>query len=422
MITAERTVSYDELDRAANGVASIVTASDGFGSHPVAFWGDRSVATVAAVWGLPRAGVAAVALDSRLPPAVAMGATRSAGVRGLWVAPEGGIDRLIERGASASETARPEVSYVVSTSGSGGKPKGVALTDDNVRASVAASRFRLGNGSDDRWLCVLPLHHVGGLSILWRQAEAGGAVVLHERFDANAVADALGDVTFASVVPVMLRRILAVDGRDWSGLKTVLVGGAHSDVELLETARKRGIPAVPTYGMTETCSQIATPLPQAPLDGTLGEPLQGAEIRVVADGRPVIGVEGRIEVRGPMVSPGYVGEPTRAADDWLITNDLGILDDDGHLRVLGRSDRVIVTGGENVHPAAVERLLGRNPSILTCRVFGEPDQEWGTRVVAEVQTDLDAATLEAWAEDRLPPGMRPRHWRIVDHPVDKLTS
>ena len=419
VITAERTVSYGELDRAADGVASIISASGSLGSRAVAFWGDRSIETVAALWGIPRAGVTAVAVDPRTAPAVAMEATEAAGVRGLWATPAGGFDRLLDRGAATPTASRPDASYVVPTSGSEGSPRGVLLTDDNLAAAVTGSRERLGNGPDDAWLCVLPLFHVGGLSILWRQAESGAPVVLLDRFDPAAAAAALDNVTFASFVPVMLRRIVDTK-REWDGLTAVLVGGAAADDRLLATARSAGIPAIPTYGMTETCSQIATPSPGAPLDGSVGPPLPGAEIRVTDGGVSVVGSEGRIEVRGPMVSPGYVGGPERGTDEWLTTSDLGVLDHDGRLSVVGRADRVIVTGGENVHPAAVERLLAGHPAVRASRVFGLPDTEWGMRVVAEVETDVGVEVLEAWAAERIPPNVRPREWRVVDRLSDKI--
>ncbi len=420
VITAERTVSFAELDRAANGVASILSASGSLGSRAVAFWGDRSIETVAAVWGIPRAGVTAVAVDPHAAPAVAMEATRAAGVRGLWVAPTGGFDRLLDRAAEHPTMSRPDASYVVFTSGSEGRPRGVLLTDDNVAAAVAGSRERLGNGPGDAWLCVLPLFHVAGLSVLWRQAESGAPVVLLDRFDAAAVAAALDTVTFASLVPVMLQRVLDVGG-EWADLVAVLIGGAAADDRLISTARSAGIPAVPSYGMTETCSQIATASPGGTLDGSVGLPLPRAEVRVMAGDAVVVGAEGRIEVRGPMVSPGYVGEPLRPKEAWLRTGDLGLIDDLGRLTVLGRADSVIITGGENVHPGAVEAELRVHPDIRGVRVYGIADEEWGAIVAADVETDLSVAELDAVAV-RLSPAMRPRRWAKVARVYDKLDS
>ena len=416
IVTGDRTIVYAELDAAASGVADVLLSSGTLGTHPVAFWGERTPEAVAAAWGIPRAGVAAVPVDPRLPPATAMEATRSAGVRGLWTAPDGGFERLVGRRAD-----RPEKDLgglVVMTSGSEGAPKGVVITPDNIAASVSGSRRRIGNGPDDAWLCVLPLFHVGGLAILWRQAEAGAPVMLHGRFEPAAAASALAQAAFASFVPVMLKRVLG-EGARGSGEGAVLVGGAAVDRGLLERARDAGIRAVPTYGMTETSSQIATPAPQDPLDGTVGEPLPGAEIRVVRDGEPVVGGEGRIEVRGPMVSPGYVGEQPRREDAWFATGDVGVMTGEGRLRVLGRADAVIVTGGENVHPAGVEAALRRLGPIADARVFGVPDDEWGMVVAAEVETEATVADLDELAR-ALPPAWRPRRWEIVERVRGKL--
>jgi O-succinylbenzoic acid--CoA ligase len=207
----------------------------------------------------------------------------------------------------------------------------------------------------------------------------------------------------------MLRRVMAAGGAGGEGLRAVLVGGAASHVGLLDGARRVGIPAVPTYGMTETCSQIATPDPSDPPDGTVGPPLEGAEIE--------IGGDGRIRVRGPMVSPGYVGEPPRG-DEWFVTGDLGMIES-GRLRVLGRADSVIVTGGENVHPGAVAALLLTHPEIEDARVFGVDDDEWGQIVAAEVVTDASVERLDALAAT-LPAHMRPRRWEVVDRMSAKL--
>jgi O-succinylbenzoic acid--CoA ligase len=407
LVTAGGTVTYADLDAAANGVADLVGSSGSLGEHAVAFWGDRTVEAVAAVWGVPRAGVAAVPVDPRMPPALAMEMTRAADVRGLWTPPVDGFDRLIQRGVGVGHHGSGE--YVVFTSGSEGSPKGVRLTRENVEASVAASRRRLGHGHRDAWLCVMPLFHVSGLSILWRQADAGAPVILHERFDPSVVVSALSGVSFASFVPTMLRRVLDAGGRGHAGMRAVLVGGSAPDPALLRAAREAGIPAVPTYGMSETCSQIATPDPGDPLDGTVGPPLDGADVALTDDGR--------IRVRGPMVSPGYLGKPDRS-DPWFVTGDLGRIDD-GRLTVLGRADSVIVTGGENVHPHAVEVALRSHPEIRDVRVFGVADPEWGQVVVAEVETDATVATLDGIART-LPPHMRPRRWDFVARMPDKL--
>jgi len=426
IVVGERVVSYRELDRAADVVASIVTGS-GLAGTAVAFWGVRDAATVAALWGIPRAGSAAVPIDPRLPPAEAMQMTRDAGVTGLWALPEGGIDRLLERRPTGERSGwgppDREARFVVFTSGSEGSPKGVVIDGRNVAASVAGSRERLSNGSDDRWLCVLPLFHVGGLSIFWRQAEAGAPVVLEEAFEPGRVGTLLGQVAWASLVPTMLRRALDAGARPGA---RVLVGGGPSDPALIRRSLDAGIVALQTYGMTETTSQVCTVAPEDALDdlGTAGTPIAGAEVRITRDGAAVDrGVEGRIEVRGPMVSKGYLGGEQRADDAWMATGDLGIVDARGRLTVVGRADALIVTGGENVHPLLVERVLRDCPGVVDAHVFGVPDAEWGRRVVAEVVLEGAAVSdATAWARAHLAPAAVPKEWRVVPRLAGKLEN
>ncbi len=414
VVAADRTVDYAELDRAAWGVASIIAASGSVGKG-VAFWGDRTVEAIAAAWGIRRVGMAAVPVDPRLPPAAAMDMTRAAGVRGLWTEPEGGFDALVARGIAGRDAAAParDGGFVVFTSGTEGTPKGVRLDAANIEAAVTASRLRLGNGRDDGWLLVLPLFHVGGLSVLWRQAEAAAPVVVLERFEPAAVERALESTAYVSLVPVMLRRLLDDSSGPISGLRVVLVGGAAADTDLLAEARDRGLPAVPTYGMTETCSQVATPSPRDPLDGSVGPPLDGVEVSIVdAEGDDGVG---RIRVRGPTVMRGYLGEPDRDPDEWFTTNDLGFVDGDGRLTVLGRADDAFIIGGEIVHPGAVARVLLKHDRVDAVQIIGEPDAEWGTRLIAEVAAPgLSTDVLDSWAARHLSPAMRPREWRLVE--------
>ncbi|MFH1329436.1 MAG: AMP-binding protein, partial [Actinomycetota bacterium] len=299
----------------------------------------------------------------------------------------------------------------------------VVLTGENVAASAAGSKARLGNGAGDCWLGVLPLYHIGGISILWRSAREGGTVVLEEAFEAGRAAALLssGTIAFASVVPTMLWRILEESAGAFPGVRAVLVGGGPADPALLAAARRAGLPALQTYGMTETASQVAT---EAPGEGerkrgSAGRPLEGFEVRAVdGAGRTLPpGAEGRLEVRGPAVSPGYLGEPERPPGAWYRTGDVGWLDGDGYLFVAGRADAVIVTGGENVHPEEVEAVLREHPGVAGARVYGEADAEWGRRVVAEVAPTrpgrLDLRALEAFARARLTPHQVPKRWVVA---------
>jgi O-succinylbenzoic acid--CoA ligase len=276
------------------------------------------------------------------------------------------------------------VHTVIRTSGTTGAAKAVELTYANHVASAIASADALGVEADDRWLCPLPLHHVGGLNVLIRSVINRTAVVLHPRFDVERVRAALeaGEATLVSLVPTMLARLRAAGLRETPGLRAIALGGGPVPAELLEWARETGIPVVPVYGMTESCSQIAA--------GSPGRPLTGVELEIAADGE--------ILVRGPMVARAAVAD-----DGWLHTGDLGRLDEQGRLHVLGRLKELIVTGGENVAPLEVEQVLLGHPAVADAGVAGLPDPEWGEAVTAFVvlRAPADADQLRAWCRERL---------------------
>ena len=300
-----------------------------------------------------------------------------------------------------------DTALVVETSGSTGTPKGVMLTHGNMAAAVAASRARLGLEAGDAWLCCLPLRHVGGLSILYRCAEAGARVVLHDGFAADRVLAALAteSVSHISLVPAMLAKLMEA-GPPPPGLRCVLVGGAALDGDLAGRAVAKGWPLAVTYGMSETASQLAT-LPGIGAGwepGRVGRPLDGFEVS--------IGPDGRIRVRGPALMAGYAdpqGSPGVGLDanGWFTTGDLGRLEG-GELTVLGRADGALTSGGETFHPEEVERLLTRCPGIREAAVIGLPDPVWGDRVTALVVGDWTEEQVLAWCRETIPGARRPR--------------
>lgn len=295
---------------------------------------------------------------------------------------------------------------VVFTSGTSGRPKGVRLTLGNLEAAAAASSQHLGHDADDVWLLAMPLNHVGGISIVVRQAYTGGSITMLPGFDAVSFAGAMrGRVTMVSVVPTMLTRLL--EEGPFHGLRAVLVGGGPIPEGLLERAAAAGMPVLPTYGMTETFGQVATLRPESPLRRK-AHLLPRMEARVDE--------AGRIALRGPQVSPGYLGEPDRG-DPWFVTNDIGEMDDEGALRIHGRADTMIITGGENVSPERVEAVIGEHPGIDDVVVFGVPDTEWGARVEAFYVGDLSPAELVEHVAARLPGHMVPKRFiRVQEIP------
>ena len=271
------------------------------------------------------------------------------------------------------------------TSGTSGGPRPVGLTYGNHLWSAVGSAFNLGVEPTDRWLCCLPLFHVGGLSIVMRSVIYGTAAVVHDGFDVDRIASSLeGDgVTVISVVATQLARLLEA-GVDLLPLRAVLVGGGPVPSEVLEEAIGRGATVVQTYGLTETASQVTT---LSPAD---------AERKVGSSGRSLLTThlriqDGEILVQGPTVAPGAADE-----DGWLHTGDLGRIDEDGFLYVTGRMGEMIVTGGENVLPDEVEAVLLRHPDVAEAAVIGRADPEWQEAVTAVIVLRDDA---EAGADD-----------------------
>ena len=290
------------------------------------------------------------------------------------------------RRAVGGRASTPGTVTVMYTSGTTSAPKPVELTAANWLANALGSAVALGLDADERWLCAMPLAHVGGLSILLRSTVYATTVVAHGRFDVGAMVDELMDpsrrITIVSLVPTMLARLLDAGLASPPTLRWALLGGGPIPAPLLARAAAAGVPVAPTYGMTEACSQIAT----------FGLPLHGIELRLSG--------EREILVRGPQVAPGSLDE-----HGWLRTGDLGSFDSEGRLTVVGRQVDTIISGGENVAPAEVEAVLLEHPAVADAGVFAVADDEWGEAVVAQVVLrdgrDASADELREFCATRL---------------------
>ncbi|WP_419842488.1 class I adenylate-forming enzyme family protein [Candidatus Poriferisodalis sp.] len=352
--------------------------------------GDPFVAELQRAWN---AGDAVMPIDQRLPAAAQQSLVERMGA--MVVVDSAGRHR--RRGGWSVE---PGDALVMATSGSTGEPKGVVLTHAAVEANAMATSAALAvDPSTDRWLACLPLSHVGGLAVAVRALLTDTRLDVQDGFAADAVdAAARRGATLTALVPTALSRI------DASAFRTILLGGSAMPSQ-------RPANTVATYGMTETFSGVVYE----------GRPLDGVELRIV---------DGEIQLRCPMLARCYRdGTDPRTADGWFPTGDAGAVADDGRLTVFGRLDDMIVSGGQNVWPVAVERILAEMPNIAEAAVVGRPDPEWGQAVTAVVvpadsEQPPDLAELREAVKAQLPAYCAPRALQLVTRlprtPLGKL--
>jgi O-succinylbenzoic acid--CoA ligase len=329
-------------------------------------------------------GDAVFPLDLRLAAPAREAVLRAMAPTWIWDA-QGERQRL-----AGSRPVDEGDALVVATSGTTGEPRGVVLTHDAVKASAIATSERIGVGRTDRWLACLPLSHVGGLAVVTRALVTGAPCEVHAGFDATAVENAARQgATLVSLVPTALRRI------DPSLFRVIVLGGAAPPEALPPNV-------VTTYGLTETGSGVVYD----------GWPLDGVEVAVDED-------DGSILLKGPMLLRAYRdGTDPRVDGGWLPTGDIGELDADGRLVVHGRQGDLIITGGENVWPDPVERVLATVSGVADVAVAARDDPEWGQRVVAFVVPDAEGPpTLDALrsaVKDALAAHAAPRELVFVD--------
>ncbi len=322
-------------------------------------------------------GDTALPVDQRLPPR-AMTVLLDA-MRPSSIIEASGDEKMLDGGRSTEVGD----ALVVATSGTTGAPKGVVLTHEAVAASAVASSARLDTVAGDHWLACLPLSHVGGLSVVTRALHTGTALTVLAGFDASVVERS--DATLVSLVSTALHRI------DASRFRKILLGGAKPPGDLPPNV-------VTTYGMTETGSGVV-------YDGI---PLDGVELRIVA---------GEVYLRCPMLFRCYRDGSSPLVDGWFATGDAGHLDTAGRLVVEGRIGELIITGGENVWPQAVEAVLAAHPGVRDVAVAGRPDAEWGEVVVAYVVASDVAPSLDELRDHvkaSMPGFNAPRALVIVD--------
>ena len=408
-----QTWTYSALNTWVESVAACL-GSHGVGRGTrVAIHLNNQPVYAALIHALARIGAIAIPLNTRLTQAEIKWQLAQSGSDHLVCGPELiehprriPVSELLDAPRPSSARTRPEpglepVQGIFFTSGTTGFPKGVVLTFGNYHASALASAERLGLEPGDRWLLNMPLHHIGGMSIIFRAAIYGITIVLQPGFDVDALHAALvhGNISMVSLVPTMLHRLLEKypNFKPAPSLRVILLGGASAPAGLLEKALELNLPIALTYGLTEATSQVATSTPKQTRakPGSVGKPLSGTTVGIFdRSGKSLPNGEiGEIVVSGKTVMQGYLGMPGSQGE--LHTGDIGYLDAGGDLWVLTRRTDLIVSGGENIYPEEVERALTSHPCVGEACVVGLPDPEWGQSVAAAVvlRADCDVEAL-----------------------------
>jgi long-chain acyl-CoA synthetase len=324
------------------------------------------------------------------------------------------------------------LALLIYTSGTTGTPKGVMLGHSNIDAMAAMGRDGLGLGPDDRCLLILPLFHVNGIVVsILTPLLAGASVVIADRFDPRTFFHTVETYrpTYFSAVPTIFNMLSALPDTvhpDTSSVRFAVCGAAPASAQLLDRFEIRyRFPLIEGYGLSEgTCGSTMNPIDGVRKAGTVGIPFPGQELQIAgADGKPVpVGDNGEVLIRGANVMRGYLGRPEdterAVVDGWLHTGDIGHLDADGYLTLVGRSKDLIIRGGENIYPKEIEDVLASDPTVLEAAVIGLPDDKWGEVVIAFVEArpraivDLDA--LETLCRDTLSKYKRPTTIHLLD--------
>lgn len=423
VVSGARVVSYAEFHRRVAGVTAALRRAGCKPGERVAILAPNSPDYLVWLLAALRLGAVCCPMNTRLPHRTVADLLRRVDCRWLVTqAPEQealgdltGDAQILEGGELAAEGLaggdgqsctmpldRPAT--IVFTSGSTGTPKAVLHCYGNHYYNALGSNTNLPLGPGDRWLLDLPLYHVGGLGILFRSLLAGSTVVLPDRGEALDAVLSRYDVTHLSVVVTQLHRLLRQpESVRYPALRYIILGGSPVPLKLLERAAARGLPVFASYGCTEMASQVATTGPGSTTTQRLtsGKLLPHRRLR--------IGEEGEIQLAGETLFMGYVdgGELRRPLTDdgWFATGDLGRVDEDGYLTVIGRRDNRFFSGGETIHPEEIERVLTDHDGVEQAVVVPIADEEFGQRCVAFVQVReacLDGDVLAAWLQQTLP--------------------
>lgn len=421
VVVGDHDVSYGALDARVRAMAQALVAR-GLAGTRVAVRARASVDTVALHVAAARTGTTLIPLNLRLLPIDQDGLAARARAAAIF-----DDDDLAALDADADDAASfdaavidDEHETVLFTSGTTGLSKGARVPFCALRASSDAACVVVDAEADDTWLMCMPLFHIGGIALMWRSLLTRAHLRLLPVVDVDAIAAffAAGSVQHASLVPTTLAALLPKLTTVSPRVKAVLIGGGPVPEHLLVEARRRGLPAVWTWGMTETASQAATASPHEP-PRAAARPLPGMRARILDDAGHAVaaGVVGNLFIAGPTLFRGYLDDDRDVVDEdgFFATLDLASIDDEGRVAIAARRTDLILSGGENLYPVQIEEVLARCDGVVDVAVVAVDDDTWGQRPWAlVVLRGVAAADVEAFAAEALPRLQRPDRIVVVD--------
>ena len=459
-----RAVTFEEFDRRTNQLANALLARGLEKGDTVAMYLRNTIETLEIFVGAAKAGVLPVPINHRFKDEEVAYVLRDSDASLLFFDSNSAnvIDEIVDRDvpveeflfvgddaleiASSYQTVRDradpsrpvveptrlDLAAMLYTSGTTGKPKGCLFSHDNLLQNVENTVYDIGLDRDERFLVMTPLFHVAAFSLFLDSFYVGAKTLVVADFDPRRILEVIEDerVTGSFIVPTQSRALLdfdEIEAYDFSSFQRYWTGTAPSEAQL-----KRDIidtfdcELTEMFGQTELSPLTLVLTPEHAFDkiDTVGRPLFNVSVKLINDDGEEVeqGEPGRIAYAGPTVFEGYHGRPVENDkvfdNEWFVSSDLMREDEDGFYEFLGRADDMILSGGENIHPAEIEEVLHEHPAVDSAAVLGVPDEKWGERVkavvVPERGSSIDADEVVDHVSRRLAGYKKPREIEIRD--------
>ncbi|NOX64733.1 MAG: o-succinylbenzoate--CoA ligase [Chlorobi bacterium] len=427
IITESKNIDYPEMTRLINNTAAKYLSDGVMPKNRIAIISENSFEFVITVYALWRLNAVPVLLNIRLTEdelsrqidfaecSVLLKSKRYSNYLTKYPSQLSSVEYSDRAINYENETNGNDTAVILFTSGSSGKPKGVEITNSNLFESYLSITSEYSFTSADRFLASLPFYHIGGFSIITRAILSGGTLIIPISLKTDVIAESLQkyEPTVISLVPTMLKRLIEKKVQPNKNLRLAFVGGGPSDDDLVITAINLGWSFVKVYGSTETSSMISgindEKLREKPASG--GKAFKNVEIKILNDSYEEVEPfeVGEIAVKSKSIVKGYLKNPelwnTKIHNGYYLTGDWGYIDDEGYLFVVSRRTDLIISGGENIDPAEIEKVLISHPAVNEAIVFPLPDKEWGQIPVAAIviknNEKLSEREIQEYLKDHL---------------------